>query len=87
MFLVGKLLLSATVSVIVFSLWKLLRLVWYHPSRSPLRHLRGPKGASLILGNLGEIMNDVRHRHPVRVFKDGLYLTFVRRMACLLTDG
>ena len=87
MSLVGKLLLSAIASVTAFSLWKLVRLVWYHLYKSPLRHLRGPKGASLILGNLGEILNDVRHRHPMRVFKDGLYPNFFRRMACSLTDG
>ena len=67
MFLVGKLLLSAIASVTAFSLWNVLRLVWYHRYKSPLRHLRGPKGTSLILGNLGEITNDVRHCYPRRV--------------------
>ncbi|KAF8556684.1 cytochrome P450 [Imleria badia] len=58
MFPFGMLSLSAIAVATAFSLWKFLRLVWYHPYRSPLRHLRGPKGTSLILGNLGDLTND-----------------------------
>ncbi|KAG8215922.1 cytochrome P450 [Butyriboletus roseoflavus] len=66
MFPIAELLLFAVSSAIAFLLWKALQLVW--PGyNSPLRHLRGPKGTSLILGNLGEIVNNVCHYHPTRV--------------------
>ncbi|KAG6373635.1 cytochrome P450 [Boletus reticuloceps] len=58
MFPVRKLLFSAFASAIVYSLWKVLRLVCYRPYRSSLRYLRGPKRTSWILGNLGEFLND-----------------------------
>ena len=83
---VGKLFLrSVIVSATAFSLWKLLRLALYDPYRSPLRRLRGPKGTSLILGNLNEVTKDftVRRCHPICV-QSGLSMpdSLSRRMVC-----
>ena len=65
MFPVKQLLSSAIGAAIAYSLWKVFRVVWYHPLKSPLRHLRGPTGTSWILGNIGDIINDVRHHDLV----------------------
>ena len=61
MFPVKQLLFSAIGAAIAYSLWRVLRVVWYHPFKSPLRHLRGPTGTSWVLGNIGDIINDVRY--------------------------
>ncbi|KAF9235972.1 cytochrome P450 [Melanogaster broomeanus] len=48
------LLFSLIASAIAVTLWKLIWLI-YHEFTSPLRHLPGPKGTSLIFGNTGDI--------------------------------
>ena len=67
MFPVGTLAFCAIVSATAFLLWKVFRRVWYDPYRSSLRHLRGPKGPKLILGNLSDLTNDVSHGHLMHV--------------------
>ena len=57
---VGKLLLAAVASAIVFGLCKFFQFV-YQQLSSPIRHLRGPKGTSWIYGNLQDILNAVGH--------------------------
>lgn len=67
MFQIAKLLFAISSVTTAFALWKALRLVWHHSYNSPLRHLRGPKGTSLMVGNLGEITNNVCNYHPTRI--------------------
>ncbi|KAF9234847.1 cytochrome P450 [Melanogaster broomeanus] len=73
---IGKLLLSAFVSVAAFGLWKLIRLV-YHEVTSPLRHLPGPKGTSWIYGHLCDIFkgeNCALHEEWVKEYGNTLKL-------------
>jgi hypothetical protein len=55
---VGELLLSALASAAAFRLCTF----FYHKLTCPLRHLPGPKGTSLIYGNLLDVWRGVCHR-------------------------
>ncbi|KAF9219209.1 cytochrome P450 [Gyrodon lividus] len=73
---VGKLLFSTFASAAALGLWKIFQLV-YHELTSPLRCLPGPKGTSLIYGNMGDIWkaeNSVLHELWVKEY--GKTLTY-----------